>query len=115
MLKKLIILAIVACFALPISAKPTVKPRKVQRVTINLTRRGYEPQSFRLRKGIQAYVTFIRRTNDDCGEVVVIPAYGVRRTLPLNQPTTVRFTPRQSGTFNFACGMDMLRGTIVVN
>ena len=99
-----------AAYATPLRSHP-----KVQRVTINLTNQGYRPESFRLKKGIRAYVTFIRRTNDSCGEVIVIPAYGIRRTLPFNQPLTVTFTPRQNGTFDFTCGMDMLRGQIIVN
>src|SRR2546421_9913727 len=93
-----------AIYAAPGRAHP-----KVQRVTINLTNQGYRPESFRLKKGIPAYVTFIRRTNDSCGEVIVIPTYGIRRTLPFNQPLTVTFTPRTAGTVDFTCGMDMLR------
>ena len=90
------------------------KRAKPQRVTINLTNMGYRPDSFQLHRGVRAYVTFIRRTNDSCGEVVVIPAYGIRRTLPFNEPLTVTFTPRKSGTFDFACGMGMLQGQIIV-
>lgn len=88
--------------------------KKVQNVKISLTERGYEPETFRLKKGIPARVTFIRKTEDDCGKEVVIPAYNIRRELPLNQPVTIRFTPRKAGSFNFVCGMDMLRGKIIV-
>jgi len=34
--------------------------------------------------------------------------------LPLNQPVTIALTPRRAGTFDFACGMDMLRGKLIV-
>ena len=105
-----VVLSASAVYAKPVRPRP-----KVQRVTINLTYLGYRPESFRLRRGIRAFVTFIRRTKDDCGEVIVIPAYSIRRTLPFNQPLTVSFTPRRNGTFNFMCGMDMLRGQIIVN
>lgn len=104
------VLSASAIFATPLRHRP-----KVQRVTINLTNQGYRPESFRLKKGIPASVTFIRRTKDSCGEVVVLPAYGIRRTLPFNEPLTVTFTPRKTGTFEFTCGMDMLRGQIIVN
>lgn len=94
------------------SGKPAA--RKVQNVRINLTERGYEPETFRLKKGVPARLTFVRTTEDDCGKELVIPAYNIRRELPLNRPVTVRFTPRKSGSFNFVCGMDMLRGKIIV-
>jgi len=88
--------------------------QKVQNIRINVTQNGYRPESFRLKKGIPARITFIRTTEDDCGKEIVIPAYGIKRELPLNKPVTVRFTPRKAGTFGFACGMDMLRGKIIV-
>lgn len=96
-------------------AQSVHKPRKTQRIVVNLTENGYRPSSFRLQKGVGARVTFIRKTNATCGQEIVIPAYGVRRDLPLNQRVTVSFMPRQTGTFNFTCGMDMLRGKIIVN
>ena len=93
----------------------TTKHAKVQKVTIRLTESGYKPSEFKLRRGIRASVTFIRKTDRTCGQQIVIPAYGIHRELPLNRPVTVSFTPRRTGTFNFACGMDMLRGKIIVN
>lgn len=96
----------------PKNRRPVAK--KVQNVKISLTERGYQPETFRLKKGIPARVTFIRTTEDDCGKEVVIPAYNIRRELPLNKPVTISFTPRKAGSFNFVCGMDMLRGNIIV-
>ena len=91
------------------------KVQKTQRVTIALTENGYRPSSFRLRRGVPAKVTFIRKTDLTCGQEIVIPAYGVHRALPLNQPVVVSLRPRRTGTFSFACGMNMLRGKIIVN
>jgi len=88
--------------------------QKVQNITVSLTTAGYQPNSFRLKKNVPARITFIRKTEDECGKEVVIPAYNIRRTLPLNQYVTIRFTPRKAGTFSFVCGMDMLRGKIIV-
>lgn len=88
--------------------------QKIQNVTINLTERDYRPSSFRLRKGIPARLTFIRKTEDECGGEIVFPTLNIRRTLPLNEAVTISFTPRKAGTFSFACGMDMLHGKLIV-
>jgi plastocyanin domain-containing protein len=94
------------------TAKAT-KP-KAQTAKVELTENGYQPNSFKLRKGILARVTFTRRTDVGCGQQIVLPDYGIKRELPLNQPVTVKFKPNKTGNFNFTCGMGMMRGTIIV-
>jgi len=44
----------------------------------------------------------------------VLSDYGIRRTLPLDEPVVVEFTPEKSGEFTFNCGMGMLRGSLIV-
>ena len=36
------------------------------------------------------------------------------RALPLNESVVIEFTPAKSGDITFACGMNMLHGTFVV-
>jgi len=36
------------------------------------------------------------------------------RALPLNQAVDVEFTPTKGGEIAFACGMNMLKGVVVV-
>jgi len=38
----------------------------------------------------------------------------VRKALPLNQRVAIRLPPSKVGTLAFVCGMNMLKGTIVV-
>jgi plastocyanin domain-containing protein len=38
----------------------------------------------------------------------------IRRDLPLNRPVAIEFTPEKAGEIAFACGMNMLHGTVVV-
>ena len=44
----------------------------------------------------------------------MFPDFGIRRFLPAHQKTAVELTPTAPGTFEFTCGMSMLRGTLVV-
>lgn len=86
----------------------------VQAVTVKLTKEGYQPESFKLKRDVPARVTFVRETDETCGKEIVIKEYDIKRPLPLNEPVVVEFTPRKTGEFTFACGMDMLRGKIIV-
>jgi plastocyanin domain-containing protein len=89
------------------------KPR-TQSVKIKITERGYEPGSFRLRKGVPARVTFLRTTDATCAKEIVLPDFNIRRALPLNQAVAVNFTPTKRGDYSFVCGMNMMRGQLIV-
>lgn len=90
------------------------KREDVQAVTVTLTEKGYQPESFKLKQGVHTRVTFVRKVEATCGSEIVLADYNIKRELPFNQPVTVEFTPTKSGAFKFACGMDMLRGKIIV-
>jgi plastocyanin domain-containing protein len=114
-MKRLIISIIffVAPFSV-LSVNAQTRSGRSQSVTINLTTGGYHPPIFRLKRGVPTRLTFIRRTDETCGKQIVIPDYNITRDLPLNKPVTVSFTPTRAGTIGFTCGMNMLRGQIIV-
>jgi plastocyanin domain-containing protein len=98
-------------FALPSTAK--ARPR-VQKFTVKITERGFEPETLTLRRGIQASITFLRTTEQTCAKSVVLPDFGLKRDLPLDQAVAVTFTPKSNGEFSFTCGMNMMRGKLIV-
>ena len=83
-------------------------------VKVLVTERGYEPAKVTARAGRATRITFVRTTDKTCGTDVVFPSLNITRALPLNQPVTIEFTPRSSGEIGFVCGMNMLRGSVVV-
>ena len=84
-----------------------------QTATVEVTDKGFEPSSLKLKAGAPAKVTFVRKTDATCAKEVVIKEYNINRKLPLNEPVTVEFTPHK-GEFSFACGMDMIKGKLIV-
>lgn len=87
---------------------------KVQTARVELNQNGYQPSSLKLKRNVPAQITFVRRVEATCATEVVFPDYGIRRELPLNQPVVVSFTPSKKGEFTFACGMNMVRGRLIV-
>jgi plastocyanin domain-containing protein len=85
----------------------------VQEVTIAV-QGGYSPAQVRVKRGAPVRLVFDRQETSGCSEEVVIPEFGVRRFLPAFQKTVVEITPRNAGTFEFTCGMSMLRGKLTV-
>lgn len=79
-----------------------------------VSEQGFEPPTVTLQAGAPARLTFVRTTDKTCGTEVVFPSLNIKRALPLNEPVAIEFTPTHSGDIAFACGMDMLHGTVVV-
>jgi RND family efflux transporter MFP subunit len=111
----------------PAAAGPSATPRRppaatsredadatVQNVKIMVNEQGYEPGKVTLRAGVPARLTFLRTTDKTCGTEVVFPSLNIKRALPLNQPVQIELTPSTTGKIAFACGMNMLHGSVVV-
>ena len=87
---------------------------KMQEAKVTVTDASFDPQRLTLRVGVPARLTFTRTSDKTCATAVVFASLNIRRDLPLNQPITIEFTPEKTGEIAFACGMNMLRGTVVV-
>src|SRR5689334_1135445 len=85
----------------------------VQRLDVTV-KGGYRPEVIRVRQGVPVELTFDRQESGDCTSRVVFPDFRASATLPAHQRTTVRLDPGQPGEFGFACGMNMIHGTLIV-
>ncbi len=108
-MKKLILILAFLLLALPTLAGPAA----VQRATVKVGPAGYTPSTLTLQAGVPAEITFLRTEPGGCVDRVLLPELGLARDLPLNRSVKVAFTPRK-GTLSFTCGMNMVRGTILV-
>ena len=115
----LLSLAFVACGgssnpAASASAAPASSPAGEQVFQIEVTSEGFVPNKLTasVNKPIKLVVT--RKTDKTCATEIVIKDYGIKKSLPLNQPVEVTFTPTKTGKVRFACGMDMIAGEIEV-
>jgi P-type Cu+ transporter len=87
----------------------------IHRVAIEVSARGFVPASFELEAGVPAELVFLRTTPSRCAAEVHIPELGVPRTaLPEGEPVTIRIESPEPGSYAFLCGMNMLRGTLLV-
>lgn len=85
----------------------------VQEVQV-MVRGGYQPRSIAVDRGRRVRLVFDRQEDNPCTEEVVLGAFGIRRHLPAFTKTAIEFTPDKPGDFDFACGMGMLHGRLVV-
>jgi plastocyanin len=101
------------------ASRPTVSTESgasenVQTAKVVVNEQGFDPAKVALRAGMPARITFLRTSDKTCGTEVLFPSLHIKRALPLNEPVTIEFTPAKTGDLAFACGMNMLHGTVVV-
>ena len=85
----------------------------VQEVRI-IVKGGYTPDTIVVQAGKPVRLQFYRDETADCSERLVFEAFGIDVALPAFQTTPVEFTPDVAGEFPFRCGMNMLKGVVVV-
>jgi len=84
---------------------------QVQTITV---KGGYSPSLIELVQGVPTRLLFDRQETGDCSSRVVFPDFKVNQSLPAYATTAVEFTPNEVGDFDFACGMNMIHGSVKV-
>jgi Cu+-exporting ATPase len=77
-------------------------------------RGGYSPDRVRARQGVPLRIVFDRQESGECTSRVVFPDFALSQPLPAYARTAVRLVPDRAGEFGFACGMNMVHGTLLV-
>ena len=97
----------------PKKAKEAEVKGNVQEIRITV-KGGYSPDVIRVKEGVSLRLVFDRQEASDCSDRVVFPDFQASKSLAPFATTTLEFTPTKSGSFGFACGMNMLHGTLIV-
>jgi plastocyanin domain-containing protein len=93
------------------SAGAKAGPRQVD---ISVTSDGFQPAEIKTKAGEPLRLVVTRKTDRTCAKEIVIKDLGIDKALPLNEAVTIDLTPKKDGRLRYACSMDMISGTIVV-
>jgi plastocyanin domain-containing protein len=83
-------------------------------IRVAVDSQGFSPNSIEVKKGQSLTLQFVRTTDGTCAKEVVFPALNIKKPLPLNTPVDVPVPSSEAKTYAFACGMGMLKGSLVV-
>ena len=72
------------------------------------------PAEIKLLKGKTARLAFTRKDSNNCASEVVFSKLNIKKSLPVGKTTVVEIIPAESGELSFSCGMDMLKGKLLV-
>jgi plastocyanin domain-containing protein len=89
-------------------------PAAGRRVAIEVTNSSYVPAEIEAKAGEALTLVFTRTGEGKCGEFVKVGGSADKTELPLSKPVEIAVKAPASGELGFACGMDMMKGKIVV-
>jgi plastocyanin domain-containing protein len=90
----------------------TVGADGVRRVAIEANTKGYQPDRIGGKPGEKLVLVFTRTADSTCIAQLKTPD-GKLVDLPKGAPVEVAVTVPQTGELGFACGMDMVHGSVV--
>jgi plastocyanin domain-containing protein len=96
--------------------EPKPAPARAQ-YQIDVTEKGFEPGDLAVPAGKQVTIVFDRKTDATCAKQIVLDTGDgnkIQKDLPLNTPVEIAATFPKAGKLSYACGMDMMKGTITV-
>ena len=87
--------------------------RGAQEVLVRI-KGGYIPELVHARPGLPLRLRVRREEQSACSEEIVFPDFGIRRRLPAFETTLIELPAAAAGRYGFACGMDMMHGTLLI-
>jgi len=92
----------------------TASESGVQEIRV-MVKGGYDPDVIVVKQGKPVRLDFYRDETASCSEQVIFGDFGIARDLPAFKTTQIQFTPETPGEFTFTCGMNMMRGKLIVD
>ncbi|QMU08820.1 cupredoxin domain-containing protein [Levilactobacillus suantsaii] len=75
---------------------------------------GYSPEQVVLKQGVPAVLNFTRQDASSCLDRVVFSDFGINQALPQNQTQAIKIDTSKPGEYQWACGMDMFHGKLII-
>ena len=91
------------------------KAKAPRKVLITLPLDYKEQPAATVKAGQPVALTFFLKSEAGCGNTVVLPAAKWKKTLKVGEKATVVYTPTKTGPLAFACGMNHMKGSLLVN
>lgn len=95
------------------SVAASVGETGVQEIKVTV-KGGYSPDVIVVKEGTPVRLDFYRDETASCSDQVIFGDFGIARDLPAFKTTPIEFTPGKTGEFTFTCGMNMMRGKLIV-
>ena len=87
--------------------------QRPRRIDIEITEKGFSIERVNVEAKAPVELVFTRKTDKTCAKEISVPSLKLKKPLPLNEAVAIALTPEKDD-ITFACGMNMLKGKLVV-
>ncbi|WP_342430779.1 cupredoxin domain-containing protein [Neobacillus sp. FSL H8-0543] len=84
------------------------------KIKMTVTPTGYSPNVIRVKKGAPVELEITNPGDNSCFSIFMMPDFGLNDVNLKAGTTKLAFTPDKTGQYTFHCGMNMFKGTIIV-
>lgn len=84
------------------------------KIKMKVTPTGYTPNVIRVKKGVPVELEIDNPLENSCLSTFTIPDFNINNVNLKVGTTNLSFTPDKTGEYTFSCGMQMFKGTIIV-
>lgn len=84
-----------------------------QVIEMRVTSRGFEPNNFKLKKGVPVKWVIKGDQVTSCTNKIIVPSLDISKAISFGE-NVIRFTPDKAGTIPFSCWMGMVRGKFII-
>lgn len=84
------------------------------KIDMMVTPTGYSPNVIRVKKGVPVELNITNPGDNSCFSTFMMPDFNLNNVNLKAGTTKLSFTPDKAGEYTFTCGMNMFKGTIIV-
>ncbi len=89
-------------------------PKDAYKITVS--KNGFSPEEVTVDRNKFSKLAFLRTDSENCGSEIVFKDLDIKKKLPVGEVVLVDLPENLKGkTLNFACGMDMMKGKLIIN
>jgi heme/copper-type cytochrome/quinol oxidase subunit 2 len=84
------------------------------KIKMMVTPTGYTPNVIIVKKGVSVELEITNPNDNSCFSTFMIPDFNLNNVNLKIGTTNLTFTPDKTGEYTFSCGMNMFKGTVIV-
>jgi heme/copper-type cytochrome/quinol oxidase subunit 2 len=98
----------------PAKIELDITKEKNPKIEMMVTPTGYSPNVIKVKKGVPVELNITNPGDNSCFSTFLMPDFDLTNVNLKAGTTKLTFTPDKEGEYTFSCGMNMFKGTVIV-